>query len=197
MKTPIQVDRPKLELAVQLAESKGALSNHNVLWETAASLYNAMDGIPREISFSVVRSRVLEWKLPIVTVAGKRGRAAGVPMTADHKAKLHGGKKKGNKVKRHPQRDASLAAMRAELVRNDAERFLPLVELVGQGSRRAKDKLFCLGCVGYQSAEVRRCSDIGCPHWLSRPFQKSAEDASAEEMEAEDVVELEELSEVA
>jgi hypothetical protein len=165
-------------------------------------LYNANDP-PKQIAWQVVGLRVKEWKLDVKTQAGKQGREPKpekekVVLTDEQKlarkerltAQLAAGRKNGgkrsNKVKNHPHRAEAVAAMTAELVRCEATRFLPLVELVANGSRRAADKLFCLGCVGYQSAEVRRCSDIGCPKWLGRPFQKSAETATAEEMEAVD-----------
>ena len=198
-----KVDRRYLEEAVQEAEKNGPLANLDELWRKAADIYNHQlarlvncdeEGLV-PISHSVAYLRANEWHIPRKTVAGKKGRAAGVPMDPEHKRKMleagaaarAAGGGRNAKIKNHPQREESRLAQLAQLENNNAMRFAPLVELAVDGNRRAQDKLFCLGCVGYQTAEVRRCCDIGCSKWLGRPFQKAAENATAEEMEASDV----------
>jgi len=33
-------------------------------------------------------------------------------------------------------------------------------------------KAFCLECVGWQRAEVARCTALACPLWAYRPFRR-------------------------
>lgn len=43
---------------------------------------------------------------------------------------------------------------------------------IGGRSPRAAIKAFCLECVGWQRAEVVRCTAPACPLWSYRPFRK-------------------------
>ena len=45
---------------------------------------------------------------------------------------------------------------------------------VGGKSPAAGIKAFCLECVGWQRAEVVRCTAQACPLWSYRPFRKEA-----------------------
>ncbi|MBL7186679.1 MAG: hypothetical protein ISS70_10175 [Phycisphaerae bacterium] len=40
-------------------------------------------------------------------------------------------------------------------------------------SLRAAVNAFCLECVGYQRIEIHLCTDLGCPLFAQRPFQRS------------------------
>ncbi len=42
------------------------------------------------------------------------------------------------------------------------------------GSKTAAVKAQCLECVGWQRAEVTRCTDDGCPLFNVRPYQKKS-----------------------
>lgn len=91
MRTPIPVDRPKLEKAIRDAEAKGPLRNQNELWNSAATIYNAMPGV-KPITFSVVLLRAAKWgltfKTPKVATVAPRARAAS---ESDHYPELVGG----------------------------------------------------------------------------------------------------------
>jgi hypothetical protein len=43
---------------------------------------------------------------------------------------------------------------------------------VGGRSPKSAIKAFCLECVGWQRAEVARCTDLACPLWAYRPFRR-------------------------
>ena len=45
------------------------------------------------------------------------------------------------------------------------------VDRLADGSQRAAIVLHCLQCVGYERAEVTRCSSRYCPLWPFRPYQ--------------------------
>ena len=47
-----------------------------------------------------------------------------------------------------------------------------LVDQLANGSKAAAIKLHCLQCVGYERAEVTRCSSRHCPIWPIRPYQE-------------------------
>ena len=49
-----------------------------------------------------------------------------------------------------------------------------LLAAAGRASPRAAIKAFCLECVGWQRAEVTRCTAPACPLWSYRPFRKEA-----------------------
>jgi hypothetical protein len=198
MRVAIDVDRKKLAEALLFVEKDGPLVNQQAVWDAAAEVYNKTAA--KEIGGGTVRNRAMQWGIKVITPVGKRGRAAGIPMDPEHKKRMleagaaarASGKGRGGKVKNHPHRAASRKAQIEELERNNATRFLPLVELAVNGNRRAADKLGCLGCVGYVTAEVRMCKDIACSHWLGRPFQKFADSVSIEEMEAAEMSEPDE-----
>ena len=39
-------------------------------------------------------------------------------------------------------------------------------------SKASAVRAFCQECVGYVRAEVTACTDVGCPLWPYRPYQK-------------------------
>ena len=71
---------------------------------------------------------------------------------------------------------------RREAVANRAMQAPPkdrpgyLLAAAGRASPRAAIKAFCLECVGWQRAEVSRCTAPTCLLWLYRPFRKEARD---------------------
>lgn len=53
--------------------------------------------------------------------------------------------------------------------RDVPERYERLYKLAMTGRRRAEAiRMFCIECMGYQSAEVPRCTDPHCPLYLYR-----------------------------
>ena len=46
-----------------------------------------------------------------------------------------------------------------------------MVDRLANGSKAAAIKLHCLQCVGYERAEVAKCSSWYCPMWPFRPYQ--------------------------
>jgi len=50
-----------------------------------------------------------------------------------------------------------------------------LVEQVADGSKAAAVKLNCLQCVGFERAEVTKCTSVQCPMWAFRPYQGKAD----------------------
>lgn len=51
-------------------------------------------------------------------------------------------------------------------------------------SRKAAMTAFCAECMGWQVAEVFRCTDPGCPLYPYRPSSRSAQSASENSGEA-------------
>lgn len=187
----IVVDRPKFEAAVVQAESGGPLANLSKLNEAIVAIYNSGE-VPEPISPSVAGLRLRDFGISIKTVAGKRGRGTAPSAETIEKMRAARALSKGKKKKNHPDKELSLEAMRQTLIHNGAQRFLPLVERIGKGSSTAERKLGCLECVAYMPKEVRDCSDIGCVHWLRRPYQSLKSD-SPEDIEAATVAEIAEV----
>ena len=42
----------------------------------------------------------------------------------------------------------------------------------GKASPRAAIKAFCLECIGFERAEIAKCTGWGCPLWMYRPWKK-------------------------
>jgi len=77
--------------------------------------------------------------------------------------------------------------------RDVPERYQALYERAMTGrSRRAAVRSFCLECVGYQSDEVKACTDPGCPLYpyriLSRPAGEDAPSVSDPQESAGDAI---------
>jgi len=52
-------------------------------------------------------------------------------------------------------------------------------------SLRASINAQCLECMGWQSAEVTACTDLGCPLWSVRPYRSSGSGQDGQFTEAE------------
>jgi hypothetical protein len=177
-KTATKVDKGWFVLCVEEAEKDGPLANLAKLYDEVARVYNGgKDASYDEISGAVAKGRITEWSLTVKTLPGRRGREKGVPMSAEHKAKLHAGRAAAgprvNKSKKHPQREAFIEAATARLKANEALRFLPLVERAANGSSKARCRLRCLDCMAYVPTEIKKCGDVGCENFLVRPYQRS------------------------
>lgn len=48
--------------------------------------------------------------------------------------------------------------------------------VAGSASPRNAIKAFCLECMGYNGAEVKRCETINCPLNMYRPYQPKEEE---------------------
>ena len=176
-----EVNRECLIASITEAESNGPLENRSILAETVTKIYNAMDGVPRAITFSVVTLRIQQWGLDVKTPKGRRGRQS---LTEEQKAAMKLARKsrvsKAEKFENSEQAQIHFAALRA----TTPNRFHGLVDKIESGSRAAAQKLFCLQCCGFVSGEVRRCTGVRtCPIFMFRPYQ----DASEEEMVSDEI----------
>lgn len=183
----IVVDRSQLEDALNHAESGGPMKNLDALWKRAAEIYNLGTSIPEPITFSTIALRVKEWGIVVQTQPGKKGKAKGVALSVEQKAAMQAGRGK-RKSGNHPMKAKVRAAMEQRLKDNDQLALLPLLDRVIEGSPSACRKWNCLECVGYDRKEVRDCSELACPFFLKRPYQKFKE-GDVEEPEAEDASE--------
>lgn len=167
------VDKDELIKCINTVEKDGPVPGGFVaLYKLVAAEYNKTAKHP--ITFSVVGLRIAEFEIQVKTVAGKRGGGGGglANLTTEQRQKIAGNRKaRSVKLKKHPQYAVAMKALREAT----PERFLPLVDAVGRGSKTAEIKLFCLGCVGYSTADVRSCTGIDCPHYLGRPYQGAVE----------------------
>ena len=51
---------------------------------------------------------------------------------------------------------------------------------VAGNSLRAAVNSFCLECVGWRMEEIRHCTDLGCPLYAVRPYQRIPQNAHDE-----------------
>jgi len=193
----IEVNKALLIKFVAQAEAAQTFQTQNELWQKVAELYNATNP-PKAITFSVVCLRVTQWEIPFSTKSAK-GRRKGGKLSEEQKAAMKAGRAAtgaGGSRTRHSSKDAekSIAALRART----PERYWPLVDRIAKGSRAAADKLGCIECMGHQASEVSKCTSLGCPHFLQRPYQKGSEDeaevADATEPEVPESIEIAETA---
>ena len=160
----IVVDKKKLQSAINEAETNGPLKNLSALYTKVEKIYNGMDKIAEPVTMAVVGLRIKEFKLKHVTVAGKKGRAAGF-----------GGGNSGPRVTKAEKFKESKRAQKAlKALREVAEedRFMAIIDRIEAGSRAAAVKLKCIECCGYQPSEVKKCACYHCPLFLFRPYKE-------------------------
>jgi len=164
-----EVDRPLLERLVRVVEMSGPLSGGlNGLYTELETEYNSTPGIPEPITSSVIGLRVKEWGIETKTKPGKRGRAKGFGDGSGSRNRISKSEKFAS--------NSFIVSHHNELEKVIPKRFLPVLDEVRNGSRRAAVKLNCLQCCGYMTAEVRKCTSQGsCPLWAFRPYQGKIE----------------------
>jgi hypothetical protein len=145
------IDRAELESLLKQAEASETFPNHSQLFQHLAGKMG--------VSPVLIRSRVLEWHLPMKTQKGKKGRQAGVSTSKTRKGKP-------------PEYKAALITMFA------GQGVEKRVEAASRGSGKAAIALKCLDCCAGQKKEVRNCTLVACPLWAYRPW-KSPESMTA------------------
>ena len=186
-KTATVVNQKFLTQAINEAEVNGPCQNKTELWKAAADIYNqlAAEAGLKQIGYSVVYLRVIEWKIPHKTVAGKRGPGT---MSDEQKALMLAGRTGGGRRSRGDKfaENPGIVAAHKTLRQRTIERCLPLVDQIEAGRLAAAVKLNCLECCCYVTKEVRLCVVTQCPMWAFRPYQGAVEaDEDTEVQEAE------------
>jgi hypothetical protein len=184
-----EVSRNTLELAIRKAEIDGPLKNLDALWTSACEIYNSMD-VPKPITKSVVMLRATAWKLETKTKPGKKGRAAGVPLSEEQKAAMQAGRGARKPRSEKFAADPVLVQGFNDLKKETPERFKPLVDKLTAGSMRAAVALKCLDCSGHSTVEIRLCPCTSCPLYAFRPYKGKAGEDEVVELD-EEVVEAE------
>ena len=187
----IEVNKELLTKCVADAEASQSFDTQNDLWKKVADLYNATTP-PEPITFSVVCLRVTQWEIPFSTKSAK-GKRKGGTLSDEQKAAMKAGREAGGSRVRFANKDGekSIELLRAKT----PERFWPLVDRIAKGSRAAAQKLFCIECMGHEASEVKKCTSLGCPHFLLRPYQSGSEDEGEITDAAEEVPEPKEVIE--
>ena len=70
-------------------------------------------------------------------------------------------------------RDAMIAERLEQMPKSCRAGYLRATR--GEASPRQAIKSSCLECVGWERVEVRRCTDLGCPLWMYRPFKEDGQ----------------------
>jgi len=177
-----EVSRSTLEAAIRKAEEQGPLKNLDSLWISACEIYNSWTD-RNQITKSVVMLRSIKWKLETKTKPGKKGRAAGVPLSAEQKAAMQAGRGARKPRAEKFAADPVLVEGFKDLKKETPERFLPLVSKLEAGSMRAAVALKCLDCSSHQPVEIRLCPCTSCPLYAFRPYKgKAGEDEQVNEV---------------
>lgn len=191
-KIKVEVDKNKLQAAINTAEFNGPLSGRTVLWQEAATIYNAAaqaEGM-KDITASVVYLRFKEMGLTCATPLGR----VGAPMTDERKDQMRQALKNRQTTGVRMSRADKMAALPdaaehfARLRKIVPEQYQGLVNRVEKGSLTAAIKLHCILCVGCEAVRVsiNTCKGLSCPMYLHRPYQHVTDDDAAD---AEDAAE--------
>lgn len=168
------VNESRLRYAIEQAEKDGPLSTQNEVYEKAAEIYNNGNSGDK-LTHSVVMLRCKEFGIELKTKVS-RGRRK---MTEEQKQAMAEGRgqrrSKAEKFAENPALQLWIKQLEKEVPPN----YSHILEKVKSGSRAAANHLKCLECSGYQSAEIRKCTVIGCPLWGFRPSQGAIEDEKA------------------
>ena len=170
----IEVDKQRLILAIQMAESNGPLRTQNDVWIEAAKLYNTnlpQLGDWKQITHSVAMLRATTWGIELKTLSA---RGQGRKMSPEHIASMQANR--GARVSRkerfakNDQIKESFIALRKRTPIN----LHTLVDRVEKGSLKAAIRLMCAQCMGHENVakEVRNCTSKACPLYAFRPYQK-------------------------
>jgi hypothetical protein len=166
MMTP--VDETLLRKAIAEAEKGGPLANLSGLNQKVADIYNKIpksDPKYENINGPMAGSRIKAFNIDIKTKAGKKGRAPGSLPPGFGGGRPAGPRiGRGAKLAAHPQFKEWVATMQ----HNAGPENEALVEKVQKGSIKAMIRLHCKDCMGYQNAEIPRCTAVGCPFYLIR-----------------------------
>lgn len=185
------IDKDKFKSAVVKAEENGPFENRSALFHKVTEIYNNLSPSIK-ITPSIVYLRINEFGISIKTPKGKKGRPSPETIAKMRASRSGISRNRASKLQKNPRYNEAIAAMRALIVYNKSERFLPLVDRIAKGSTVAERKLNCLQCVGFQPREITLCSDLGCPHWLLRPFSMAPVD---QELTPEQILEGTEVEE--
>jgi hypothetical protein len=174
MKEAMNVDRSLLEASIKDAERDGPLPNLSELWKRACSFYNEQmatlakepntpSSIVQFITPSVVLLRQKSWNIPILTVAGKKGRPS-------NKSNLPTTKK--GKAERLKSYESNFAKMRRMMPR----KFHKFINRAEAGSIKEAVRTKCLDCSHFEKKEITNCKVTGCPLFPYRPYQGSSKE---------------------
>lgn len=175
-KTATEVDREKLQAAIDQAEKAGPLKNLDMLWKAVEPLYNGMSP-PVKITHSVVKLRAEAWGLTKITIAGRKGKEKGVKLSDEQKAAMQAGRKsRGEKFKDDEDIQKAFVALRREVPKKTSTgapctTFTVLVDRAESGSLKAAAKLMCLTCASYAREEIKHCGVYNCPLYAFRPYK--------------------------
>lgn len=158
----IDIDLDKLKESIAKAEANQLFPNRNKLFEFVAKEFGC--------AAIIIRNRVLEHNIPLVTLLGKRGRSPG------EGTGIPAGKRERKAV--------------PELFRNSIQRTFGSDKRVGKkiglvinGSLKAAIALKCYDCCGRQAKEVANCTITSCPLWAFRPWKGNPEELNTVELD--------------
>jgi len=192
----ISVNLDLLKQAIAKAEENGPRRTQNDVWIKSAEIYNAFQGIPEKITFSVVFLRAKENSIEIKTASAK-GKCKGQNKDSTNPLKPFVKPPvitspfpttKGQEIA-----ETSVNNYFAELRNVVPERFHSLIEKIEKkNSKSAAIKLNCIACFGYGSGcadDIRHCTSKTCALYLFRPYQSKEEIVSKSETIKPEVIE--------
>lgn len=148
----IEVNKRELAATIGNVEQDNAFATRNDL---AIAVSEKMGITP-----SVVLLRIKEFGIEPKTPKGKRGRQAGVKLTAEQKAAMQAGRKK--------KKEFNVDEMRKTFPVS----YSGLLDKVSKGSLASTIKAKCLDCVQFHKPEITNCTCVSCPLYHVRPYQK-------------------------
>ena len=193
------VNRARFIQVIVDVEKNGPLANRGVLFEAITKAYNL--GTDPLITPAIVSGRVKEWNITLKTPLGKRGKAAGVPMTEAHKKALHEGRRAASSAA-IPYKDTEegkadyeakciyyIGKNWQEFIKTNQSRFHGLILRYMDGSKKAGIALECLDCVGDEKPNdtIRNCAKNSCGNYRFRPYKLTVNGKALDDDDTSDI----------
>jgi hypothetical protein len=150
----INFDREMLAKAIQTVESTESFTSRDAMYSKAIETYRSMNGPEaNKLTNVLVYQRVKQWNIPVLTAAGRKGRAPGTKVV------------RGPRERRQSANQMiGIKAIRKDVMTHaNRPAIIKLVDRVEQGSLKAAIKLNCLYCANYDKEEVKNCECYECP----------------------------------
>lgn len=154
---PIEIDKAEFQQVVSKLEQERAYPTRAALWADVEQTEWAKTRVPRPLTSQVALLKAEELGLEIKTEKGKRGRSKGCGPVSS------GGKKK--KV-------FSIQEVKNGIPVEEQKLLEKTLNRAANGSLKARVKLMCMDCTGWQKKEIAECEIKKCPLFDVRPYKR-------------------------
>lgn len=153
-KKPKPIDLEVLKTVITVVEKESPDGGLTHAWKEVERLYREKTN--SNVSMITLKKEGLTLNIKAKPKGNKR--------LADHRPTERKPRKRKD-MSEHSER------MRKEIIDHGKPQYLPLVDKMENGSMKARIKLGCIRCFGYDAKEVKHCTSMACVWHPVRPYQ--------------------------